>query len=517
MKTNGNTSRAKAQRRKGERVSSHCAFAPLREILSFITRHWPVLVLFGVHLGLGLYYMHGRGLSMTSDPKANSWDFFWQTLPMDAMQKDLWGSLWNLHAQPPLYNLYGFVIHQLFGSANHLVAQHYVQIILGSIMCGMLYPILKHMIRRPRIAFVAALIISLNPVAFLYEAFILYTLLTAFLVVAALFALMRYCETSKLSRLLLFVLLINTLALTRSAYHAILLVPILVLGGILAARQWRRFLILSLLICLPTLGWYAKNQVKFGFFGASSWMGSNMWRSVAADYSKKELRALHKEGVLESDAVARKYFDPPSAFVELGYNKTSNVDVLSRNDYNNINMIDISQMHLRNAKQLKHHDPRHYYTNVAQAYRFLCKPSNETRPLTINTHRIMAHVNAASYVNGRKLASFLNERFDTRFTSLYMLLIPLPLLVLIIRAVIRARLSWPCWIDTIRENAVLITMAGLVFYVTAISCLFEYGENCRFKFSIEAVILMLTVAMCFPLRKADTIAGEAADVVHTPE
>jgi 4-amino-4-deoxy-L-arabinose transferase-like glycosyltransferase len=490
----------------GVAPGSHGGWHTIREVIGgFLARHWPALVLFGVHLVLGLYYMHGRGLDMTSDPKANSWDFFWQTLPMDAMQADLWGSLWNLHAQPPLYNLYGFLIHQVYGPARHLVGLHYVQLLLGSLMCGMLYSLLKHMVQRPIVAFLAALIISLNPVIFLYEAFVLYTLLTAFLVVAALFSLMRYCETSKLSRLLLFILLINTLALTRSAYHAILLVPILVLGGIIAGKRWRRFLILALLVCLPTLGWYAKNQVKFGFFGASSWMGSNMWRSVAADYSKKELRALHKEGVIEADAVARKYFDPPSDFVDLGYNKTSDVDVLSRDDYNNINMIDISQMHLRNAKRLKHHDPGHYRANVAQAYRFLCKPSNETRPLTINTRRIMPHVQVASYLNGRKLASALNRRFGTRFTSFYMLLIPLPLVVLVIRALIRARFSWSEWMALIRKNAVIVTMAGLIFYVTAISCLFEYGENCRFKFSIEAVILMLTVAMCFPLRKRQRV------------
>jgi len=494
---------------------------PWRKVSAFLcgllALHWPAAVLFVIHLVLGLYYMHGRGLSMTSDPIANSWDFFWQTLPMDAMQKDLWGSLWNLHAQPPLFNLYGFLIHQIAGPDQHLVGQHYVQIFLGSLMCGMLYPLLRHVIRRPVVAFVTALVISLNPVIFLYEAFILYTLLTAVLVVAALFMLMRYCETARLSRLVMCVALINTLALTRSAYHVILLVPIVVLGGILAARKWRRFLLLSLLVSLPTLGWYAKNQTEFGFFGASSWMGSNMWRSVSADYSKKKLHALHKEGVIESDAVARKYFDPPSRFVELGYNKTSDIDVLSRDDYNNINMIDISKMHLRNSKRLKQHDPAHYHKNVAQAYRYLCKPSNETRPLTINTHRIMPHVQVASFLNGRKLATAINERFKTRFTSFYMLLIPLPLLVLLVRLVVRARLSWQQWIATIRANAVVITMAGLIFYVTAVSCLFEYGENCRFKFSIEAVILMLTVAMCFPLRKPDSVAGDTTDVVSTPE
>ncbi len=476
-------------------------------IRGLVVRHWPNLLLFGIHLLTGLHYMHGRGLSMTADPKANSWGFFWQALPMDAMRRNLAESLWNLHAQPPLFNLYGFVIQKLFGLPNHLTAQHYVQIVLGSIMSGMLYSILRHLIRRPRTAFVAALIISLNPVIFLYESFILYTLLTAFLAVAAVFALVRFCETSRPSRLLIFVGVVNILILTRSAYHAILLVPILVLVGILAARQWRRVIPLALLICLPTLGWYAKNQVKFGFFGASSWMGSNMWRCVSSNYSKEELWAFQREGVLDREAVMCKYFDPPSDFRELGFDKTSTIDVLSRDDYNNINMIDISLMHLRNAKRLKAHDPRHYYENVVRAYGFLCKPSNETRPLTDNTHRIMPHIWLASHLNGRKLAHATNARFGTSFTSFYQLLIPFSVLVFLLRLALRARFSWQRWIGLVRANAVAATMAGIIVYVTLVSCLFEYGENCRFKFSIEAVILMLAFAMCFPLRTAAQAGG----------
>lgn len=503
MTTDAQTPRAQTQ--EGKKRTSYLpnALVSLRKCIPFVKKHSPACFIFLMHLSLGLYYMLGRGLSMTADPKANSWDFFWQTLPMDAMQNNLWESLLNLHAQPPLYNLYGFLIHHLVGPEHHLVGQHYVQILLGSFMCAMFYPLLHHIIRRPRIAFCAALLIALNPVIFLYEAFILYTLLTAFLVVAALYALMRYCQTTKLSRWLLFVVLINAIMLTRSAYHAILLLPILVLGSILAGVRWRRFVLLSLLVSLPTLGWYAKNEVKFGFFGASSWMGSNMWRSISSTYSKQDLHDLHKEGVIDHDAAARKYFDPPSKFVELGYDKQSDIDVLSRDDYNNINMVDISQMHLRNAKRLKAHAPDRYFNNVVQAYRYFCKPSNQTRPLFVNTRAIHRHVDIATYVNGQKVAHLINKRRGTQYTSLYMLLIPLSLLALLTRLVIMARFSWRQWIAAIQENAVIITMAGLVFYVTTVSCLFEYGENCRFKFSIEALILMLTVAMFFPLRKTN--------------
>lgn len=466
--------------------------------IDWLAARAPSVVIGGLHAVLSLYYMHGRGLSMTADPKARTWDFFWQTLPMDAMKADLPGSLWNLHAQPPLFNLYGFAIRGIFGGRAQLAGQHYVQILLGSIMCALFYPILKHLTRRPALSFVAALVISLNPPIFLYESFILYTLLVGFLVVLAVHRMVRYGETGRLRHLALFVAGVNVLMLTRSAFHLVLIVPVLVLGLILETRRWKQVLLLTLLLTAPTFGWYAKNHVAFGFFGASSWMGSNLYRIVASGYSPDELRRLGAAGILEPAAVERKYFDPPSAFRPYGFDKTSGIDVLSRDDYNNINMIDISAMHLRNAKRLKAHDPGHYLSNVARAYGLFCKPSHETRPLSVNTRRILPHVHVFQYLNGSKLAQAVNAKWGARFTSGYQLLIPLALLLFAGRAVMCGRLSWQRWVLFIRGNATAVVMALFIFYVTAVSSLYEYGENCRFKFSIESLVLILTVAMLTP-------------------
>jgi hypothetical protein len=470
-----------------------------------IGHHAAALFIGLLHAALSLYYMHARGLSMTADPKANSWDFFWQTLPMEAMKDDLPGSLWHLHAQPPLFNLYGFIMRGLFGGRGQLTGQHYTQILLGSLMCAMFYPTLRHLTRRPRLAFAAALFISLNPPIFLYESFILYTLLAGFLVTWAVYAMVRYAETHRLRDLAGVIAIVNVLMLTRSAFHLVLMIPIAVLALILETRRWKQVGALCMLLTLPTVGWYAKNHVEFGFFGASSWMGSNLYRIVSANYSRSELRALADQGVVQPAAAEQGYFDPPSDFVPYGFDKASPVDVLSRDDYNNINMINISRMHLLNAKRLKRHDPQHYWSNVVRAYGFFCKPSHETRPLSVNTRRMLPHVHVFQYVNGSKLAQAINATWGTRFTSLYQVLIPAVLLMFLARAVLRGRLSWSRWLVFLRHNPVATLMALLIFYVTAVSSLYEYGENCRFKFSIEAVILMLAMAMVTPApgRKAD--------------
>jgi len=65
-----------------------------------------VLVFF-VHISLALLYKEIVGVNIEADPERNTWDWFWQTLPIESLRFNLWESIWNLHSQPPLYNLYG--------------------------------------------------------------------------------------------------------------------------------------------------------------------------------------------------------------------------------------------------------------------------------------------------------------------------------------------------------------------------------------------------------------------------
>jgi hypothetical protein len=92
--------------------------------------------------------------------------------------------------------------------------------------------------------------------------------------------------------------------------------------------------------------------------------------------------------VIQPEAVARRSFDRPSAFVELGFDKTSSIPVLSRDDYNNINRVDISRMHGLNARALKQEDPRRYWVTVIKAYGRFTSPSHETQFVERNAHCI---------------------------------------------------------------------------------------------------------------------------------
>jgi hypothetical protein len=88
------------------------------------------------------------------------------------------------------------------------------------------------------------------------------------------------------------------------------------------------------------------------------------------------------------------------------------------------------------------------------------------------------------------------------FTSVYFFLIPAVLLVFMGRAVSLCRFSGRKWLVFLQENSVEVLITLLIFYVTLASALLEYGENCRFKFSIESILLVYCIGIvCLPFRR----------------
>jgi hypothetical protein len=78
---------------------------------------------------------------------------------------------------------------------------------------------------------------------------------------------------------------------------------------------------------------------------------------------------------------------------------------------------------------------------------------------------------------------------------LYEFLIPLFVFTFAARFMWCCRFSAKLWLAFIREHPVMTVMALLVAFITLVSCLFEHGENCRFKFSIEALIICLGIGL----------------------
>jgi hypothetical protein len=62
------------------------------------------------------------------------------------------------------------------------------------------------------------------------------------------------------------------------------------------AAKRARALALAALVFLAPAGWYAKNQLLFGFAGASSWLGMSMARMTVASLPAEDAERLRREG-----------------------------------------------------------------------------------------------------------------------------------------------------------------------------------------------------------------------------
>ena len=343
---------------------------------------------FIAHLLIGMFLKQVVGLDITASPAGlTTWDSYWQTLPAADLRSDLFQSLWYLHSQPPLHNLYGAIFLNLFPDSA-LPSMHIANIVLGALIAAMSYCILKLATRSTWIALIGGAVIALNPALFLFEAYPLYTIPSLFFITLSVFFIARYQTSCQPHDLFGFILAVNLLVLTRSMYHPLFLIPCLALVVLLARAQRRRVLRIALLISLLGFGWATKNYLQYGFWGTSSWGGLNLWRIVSDGYPSYRLEDFARTGVIDPLVVAKGPFTYPGSYLSDGFDAVSSIDSLARDDYNNINIPAISKVYQQSALALIAYDPGHYLTRVARAYNIYTCPATGFKHHAINGPKI---------------------------------------------------------------------------------------------------------------------------------
>lgn len=460
-------------------------------------------LLFVAHLAAALALKHLLGVDIQLGFTTEVWNTVWQTLPLDALRTAPFESLWWLHSQPPLYNLYGALFINVC-YPHHMQCMQYANMLLGAGVAAIGYVICLQVIPRARLALIVAVLLGLSPALFLYEAYPLYDLPVCFLVTLSVFCLVRFRETRRPRWLYALVFVVNLLLLMRSLYHAAILLLVIPFVCLLATVNWRRVLAASLLISLLSVGWYAKNYLQFGFFGASSWTGLYLWHVAAAGYSPETLRGLSDAGVVDRLVVELPAYSLPSAYIPYGFDRRSDISVLARDDFNNLNIIDVSRVYGDNALRLLRYAPAHYALKVAKGYIYFNKPTSRLHHLAPNLARIgIIESLAVDVLEGNWLLQRLLGGWPERVgvsLSWSLLLFPVTLTIYYWRLVRRHRLSLPSWRDGLRADAVMFFIAFLMAYTLAVSCALEVGENNRYRFPVEGIQWALVVAV--PLQRS---------------
>jgi hypothetical protein len=381
-------------------------------------------------------------------------------------------------------------------------AMQYANILLGSLISGIIYLILLRMTGYKRVSALAGLFLALDPALFLFEAYILYDILSTFCVVVSVWALAGSVHTQKIRFAALFVLATSVLVLVRTAYHLTIIAFALGLVILSVPRHSKKVLLVGSLIALLPLGWYAKNYCVFGFFGATSWQGFMLWKVAGEYWTPDELAQLADQGVIAPLVAKFDILQPASSYIPYGFTKTSNIPLLNLDDRHNINLIDVAKVYQSSALRLIAKDPSRYLIAVFRAYTIFNTPSAQFKHLTPNAQKIPWHVWIYAQVfQGR----FLEGHAAYSVTSFLFYLIPLSCFLYLgtfLNETIRKRIGLR---EFLRKYAMDTWIVLLISYTTVSSILFEIGENNREKFYIDQLVFVYLLVITIRIFKCNQI------------
>jgi hypothetical protein len=196
----------------------------------------------------------------------------------------------------------------------------------------------------------------------------------------------------------------------------------------------------------------------------------------------------------------------PNEYRSYGFDKTSAFPMLSRNDYHNVNIPDISRSCERAAMAMIRWEPAHYLYNVLYNYGVFCCPPA--------THVHMSRHGAEylpwwePFVSNVFYWTWLTDLVETKtyfqFGSTVFVAYPL----LMAWGVAWAWRRWRAEARATRGSAttargdfgidraratLMLYVVGACVYTALIGCLFEHGEAMRFRLPTEPLTLIMAL------------------------
>jgi hypothetical protein len=496
----------------------------IKAALMLMRSDWTVLiVLFVLTRGLALYSGTRYHTAQTA--------LFWQFLDIDLLQHHLLRVMLHLHAQPPLLNAAIGVAEKIAGpNYGALILSFQFLLGLGAVIS--FYLLLTRLRVAPLVSLCLSLVLLLNPAEIYFEFHSLYTSwVLAFHCFVAL-ATVCYVQSRSQRALCWVVGLAVLLTLLRSSYQWMWVVTLL---GLLwwqlpdNRRQIRNAGLIGLFLALL---WPAKNYVLFHHFTSSTWGPysiSKHWfvdRPPDDSYLKAgELPSLTYTGLDDPELqrwLTRYWSVPRSGARELD-------DVAKFGGATNWNSLAMLRMHDAKAKDISfllHHDPKAYVTGVARAVKLFFEPPSVWLAGFADPEQY-SHIARYDGIVRRICCNLFGiPRSDepsasqsapsgsphgglkTILQSLCVgALLTCALVVLFVLSLARP----PLWDGNLDRKISAMAMTVTNSYAFAVVNLVDVGENMRFRFETEALVLAVSaifVQQLWDRRKATRISKD---------
>jgi hypothetical protein len=423
---------------------------------------------------------------------------YWQFIDPALLRTDLWRSVFYLHSQPPLTNLFTGIVLQVFPT-DHGEVFHISYFIIGIILGISIY-LTGISLRFPHwlSAFVSALFM-VSPGTVFYEHWLMYAYpLTAALTLSG-FCLYQFICTNKNYWGLIFFTLLSGVALTWSLFHIIWLFGVAVILFIVLAER-RKVVLVAFLPLLLVTAWYTKNLLTVGEFTASSWAGMNLSKIATFRVSEKERAQMVKSGELSKFALLPPFRNPLVYLKLLPDTPLTGIPLLDEpqtslngRNHHHLVYVEASKYYLRDALHVIRAKPIDYLRSVNQAIYIYFHSSSDFDLTTGNRD----HVSAFDlWWNRLFFGQWKNDETSAdRNSGMSMEHVGWWIVVsFVVAGVGSAIFLWKNRRHLFEpQNLLILFMAYNIFFATVVGNLMDIGENNRFRFTIDPFVLVLFI------------------------
>ncbi|MFM8531510.1 MAG: hypothetical protein ACKOD2_17915, partial [Ilumatobacteraceae bacterium] len=368
--------------------------------------------------------------------------------------------------------------------------------------------------------FVVALVATTNPEVLKGAFEPNYELAVGTLVLATVLLTFRVLEARSVEaiarRAIWLSVVVTTLVMTRSLYHPVIIVAVL----LLALWPMRRFFdrragvrLLGAVLVVPLVavgGWMAKNQALFGTPTLSSWFGMNLQRAVIPVLDADDLEAMRAEGKVSEIAMIGPfgrydlYADAVDPCVPGHHHPALDEPARVTDDYSpNFNYecyLPLYEQAGRDARAVMFEHPEVWLEgrlwSLRNTFAVSMNPSKSGSPVL----RLLDDVYSVARLDSRGVLSttgwgtpvygVLEAPTDFSITTV---LLYVALSVLTVRALLPRR-----WRRRRSARDVAIAMAGLfAIFTVVVGAVGELGEQSRFRTAVDPLVTTTVVALAW--------------------
>jgi hypothetical protein len=425
------------------------------------------------------------------DPDPLTW--YWQYIEPAFLKERLLESLFYLHSQPPLFNLFLGLILKAF-PISYGVALHVAFIAMGMLSTIGLYVLLTQL-GLPRVArTIITVLACVSPAMLLYENWLFYEYPTLTVLIFTSVALHRFLDRDSVLAGIAFFSLAAALIYLRSVFQFVWLLVIVV--AVLAVKPRHLVLTCSAIPLVLVALLYAKNFAVFGTTTSSSWLGMNIARVTVSQLEPDERAELVKAGYLHKVSLVRPFSEAAAYSNAVESAAQRGIPVLDRptkeggaENFNASVYLEVSRDYQEDALWVMRNRPDAYRAAVEQAVALFFSSPTDLDVVAANRQKIESYNRiVGDYVYG----------YSPHWRRIGVGVIAAYLFALAYGAVLAANLVSHRRSPGADESTLLF----LVFtcaYVAVVTSLSDLGENQRMRFPLDWAIVVTVASAVYQL------------------